>query len=166
MYKPAALRAFLVAAIPELARDPDRLSIYIPQGSIVATMAPGLSFEYRYTLNVILTDFAGDPDAVMAPLVDWMRTNQPDDMANADLAQRAIGFEADIISDAAVDLAISLSLTERAISKPRDGGGYVVTHPAEPQPEGMAEAVHWQLYARNETTDDETLLAEWDSPEA
>lgn len=160
MYKPAALRAFLTAAIPELARDPDRLSVYIPQGSLVASMAPGLSWEYRYTLEVIITDFAGDPDAIMAPLVDWMRTNQPDTMANATLGERAIGFEVDLTSAAAADIAISLQLTERAVCTPRNDAGYDVTHPVEPQDEFRAASKHWQLYVND------TLAAEWDQPDA
>lgn len=161
MYKPASLRAFLTGAVPELGRDPDRLSVYIDTGSVVATLAPGLSWEYRYTLRLILTDFAGDPDALMAPLIDWMRVNQPDTMANADLAQRAITFEADLLSNAAVDVAIAVSLTERAICKPREEGGYDVTHPPEPQPEpALPQPKHWQLYVNDE------IAAEWDQPDA
>jgi hypothetical protein len=159
MYKPGNLRAFLVAAIPELARDPDRLSIYIDRGSLRASMAPGLSWEYAYTLNLILTDFAGDPDAVMAPVIDWMRVQQPDTMANPDLAERAISFEADILNNDAVDLAITLELTERAICRARKDAGYDVTHPPEPQPEPRLDSPrHWQLYVKDE------LVAEWDQP--
>lgn len=166
MYKPKSLRDFLAAAVTELARDPERLNVYIPQGTLVATMAPGLSWEYRYQLDVIITDFAGDPDAIMAPLIDWMRTNQPDSMANADLAQRAIAFEVDLTSTASCDIAISLQLTERAICKPTDGGGYTVTHPPEPQDESRAESKHWQLYVQRAGSDDTELVAEWDQPDA
>lgn len=161
MYKPQSLRDFLTAAIPQLATDPDRLSVYIPSGGIVSTLAPGLSWEYRYTLDVIITDFAGDPDVVMAPLIAWMRVNQPDALANPDLAERAINFEADITSNATVDIAVSLTLTERAICTPRDDGGHDVTHPPEPQPEApLTQPKHWQLYVNDE------LMAEWDQPDA
>lgn len=166
MYKPANLRAFLTAAVPALARDPDRMSIYIPQGTLVATMAPGLSWEYRYQLDVIITDFASDPDVVMAPLVDWMRTNQPDTMANANLAASAIAFEVDLTSNAACDIAISLQLTERAICKPNADGSHTVTHPPEPQDESRAESKHWQLYVQRAGSDDTELAAEWDQPDA
>lgn len=164
MYKPDSLRTFLVAAIPELARDPDRLSVYIDTGSIVSGMAQGLSWEYRYTLRLIITDFALDPDALMAPLIAWMRVNQPDTMANPDLAARAINFEADILSDATVDVAIALQLTERAICKPNADGSYTVTHPPEPQPEApLPEPQHWQLYIER-TGEAAELAAEWDQP--
>ena len=45
MYKPESLRALLAAVHPELARDPDRLVVFIDEGSMVSTMAEGLSFE-------------------------------------------------------------------------------------------------------------------------
>lgn len=166
MYKPANLRAFLTAAVQELGRDPDRLSVYIPQGTLVATMAPGLSWEYRYQLDVIITDFAGDPDVVMAPLVDWMRTNQPDTMANPSQSGSAIAFEVDLTSNAACDIAISLQLTERAICKPNADGSHTVTHPPEPQDESRAESKHWQLYVQRAGSDDTELAAEWDQPDA
>lgn len=164
MYKPKNLRDFLAGAIPELSRDPDRLSVYIPQGTLVSTMAPGLSWEYRYQLDVIITDFAGDPDVVMAPLIDWMRTNQPDSMANPDLAERAIAFEVDLTSAASCDIAISLQLTERAICTQNPDGSHTVTHPPEPQDESRAESVHWQLYVERAGSDAPELVAEWDQP--
>ena len=71
MIKPASLRAHLVAALPDLARDADRLLVFIDAGSLVSTFQPGLSFEYQYTLNLILTDYAGHPDSVMLPLLGW-----------------------------------------------------------------------------------------------
>ncbi|TWR01367.1 phage tail protein, partial [Xanthomonas vasicola] len=49
MIKPASLRAHLVAALPDLARDADRLLVFIDAGSLVSTYQPGLSFEYQYT---------------------------------------------------------------------------------------------------------------------
>lgn len=167
MYKPKSLRDFLTAAVTDLARDPDRLSVYIPQGTLMATMAPGLSWEYRYQLDVIITDFAGDPDALMAPLIDWMRVNQPDTMANTDTAQRAISFEVDLTSAAAADIAISLQLTERAICKPNGDDTYTVTHPPEPQPEpALPQPKHWQLYVQRAGSTDTDLAAEWDQPDA
>lgn len=161
MYKPGNLRTFLAAAVSALGRDPDRLSVYIDTGTLRATLAPGLSWEYAYTLRLIITDFAGDPDLLMAPIIDWMRINQPDSMANADLADHAISFEADVLANDAVDVAIALTLTERAVCKPRASGGYDVTHPSEPQPEGpLPQPKHWQLFVNDE------LAAEWDQPNA
>ncbi len=160
MYKPDSLRQHLTTALPELARDPDQLLVYIDQGSVVASLAPGLSWEYRYALTLVACDFAGDPDALFAPLVDWLRVHQPDAVANNQLAEGLVRFEADILANDKVDLAITLQLTERAICKPREGGGYDIAHPPEPQLEARLEASHWEIYVKGE------LVAEWDTPEA
>ncbi len=49
-------------------------------GSIASTLATSLSFEKRYTLNVIVTDFTGDFDLLIVPVLAWLRENQPDIM--------------------------------------------------------------------------------------
>jgi hypothetical protein len=115
MKKPGTLRAALVAALPQLATDPDKLLVFIDAGSLHASYAPGLSYEYAYTLNLVLTDFAGDPDAVMVPLLMWVRVNQSELMDNVDQRQSGISFEADIIAHDSCEPSIMLSLTERCI---------------------------------------------------
>ncbi|CAG2095851.1 phage tail protein [Xanthomonas euroxanthea] len=131
MIKPASLRAHLVAALPDLARDADRLLVFIDAGSLVSTFQPGLSFEYQYTLNLILTDYAGHPDSVMLPLLEWVQVNQSELLSNpARLGE--IAFEADILANDAVDLSIKLPLTERVVVTAKDGGGYHMTHAPEP----------------------------------
>lgn len=158
MFKPASLRAFLTAANPELARDPDRLLVFIDEGSLQATFAPGLSFEYAYTLNLILTDYAGHPDAVMVPLLIWLREHQPELLANPDNRDK-IGFEADLLANDAVDLSIKIPLTERVGVHPRSADtGHDIEHYPEPQLEATLQAQHWKLYLGGE------LIAEWDVP--
>lgn len=159
MNKPESLRAHLLAAIPELKRNPDRLLVFIDNGSMRSTAAPGLSFEYSYTLNLILTDFAGHPDAVAIPLFAWVLVNQRELMENQERGRDAIKFEADILDNSKVDLSITLPLTERVIVKQQADGTLDVDHPEEPQLEPYYPAGHWQLYAKG------MLLAEWDSIE-
>lgn len=157
MKKPNSLKAHLCAAVPELRHNPDKLLVFIDQGRIRSTTAPGLSFEYSYTLNVILTDFPGHPDAVAVPLLAWLLVNQPDLMQNQEKSKDAIKFEADILAGDLVDLSITLPLTERVIVKRQEGAAHSIEHAPEPQ---LTE--HWpvtamQLYA------DGVLLAEWQS---
>lgn len=159
MNKPESLRAHLLAAIPELKRNPDRLLVFIDNGSLRSTAAPGLSFEYSYTLNLILTDFAGHPDAVAIPLFAWVLLNQRELMENHEKGRDAIKFEADILDNSKVDLSITLPLTERVIVKQQADGTLHVDHPVEPQLEPYYPAGHWQLYAKG------MLIAEWDSIE-
>lgn len=155
MYKPESLRALLAAVHPELARDPDRLVVFIDEGSMVSTNAEGLSFEYRYTLNLVFTDYAGHPDAIMVPLLTWIKIHQSELLANPANRER-IAFEADLLSNNAVDLSIKIPLTERVGVHPRAGGGHNVEHYPEPQLEVVLQAQHWQIWLKDE------LIAEWD----
>lgn len=97
MIKPASLRAAIVAAIPSLAADPDKLTVFIDTGSIAATGAKSLSFEYRYTCNVILLDFAGDSDDLFIAIVGWVRQYQNDLVDNPDERANGITYEVDIL---------------------------------------------------------------------
>ena len=159
MNKSESLRAHLLASVRDLNAQPDRLMVFIDQGVIRSTAAPGLSFEYSYTLNIILTDYPGHPDAVAIPLLAWVLVNQRDLLENREKGKDAISFEADVLDSSKVDLSIKLPLTERVIVKKQDDGTLIVTHPEEPQLEPYLPAGPWQLYAKGE------LLAEWDSIE-
>lgn len=157
MNKPESLRDHLLAAIPELRRNPDRLLVFVDNGSMRSTAAPGLSFEYSYTLNIILTDFAGHPDAIAIPLFAWVLVNQRELMENLEKGRDAIKFDADILDNSKVDLSITLPLTERVIVKRLDDGTLQVEHPQEPQLEPHYPAGPWKLYAEG------MLIAEWHS---
>ncbi|WP_296250308.1 phage tail protein [Pseudomonas sp. UBA4194] len=133
MNKPASLREHLLRLVAELQHDPDRLLIFIDNGTMRSTAAEGLSFEYSYTLNIILTDYAGHPDAVAIPLLAWVKVNQRELMENLDRGKDAIKFEADILDNSKVDLSIKLPLTERVIVKAMETGALSVDHPAEPE---------------------------------
>jgi len=132
--KPNSLREHLLAVVPDLAHNPDRLLIFIDDGTLRCTSAASLSWEYVYTLQVILTDFAGHPDSVMLPLLGWISVHQNELLANLEKSAQGIGFEVDVLDASKVDLAISLPLTERVIVAKNDQGSTTLTHPQEPQP--------------------------------
>jgi hypothetical protein len=157
MNKPESLRAHLVAAVPELKRNPDRLLTFVDNGSMRSTAAPGLSFEYSYTLNIILTDFAGHPDAIAIPLFAWVLVNQRELMENQEKGRDAIKFEADILDNSKVDLSITMPLTERVIVKRQADGTLQVSHPAEP----VVDDELFLVPAMRVETSDGELLAEW-----
>lgn len=157
MIKLQSLRDTIANGIPDLARDPDRLLVFIDNGHVVSTLAPGASFEYRYTLNLIITDYAGHPDAVFVPLLDWIRANQPELLAN-DKRRGEIAFEVDVLANDKVDMDIKLPLTERVGVHRGSDGVVTVEHYPEPVMEQPFAPMHWKLYLKDE------LLAEWDAP--
>lgn len=159
MNKPDSLREHLTAAIPELRKNPDRLLVFIDNGTMRSTAAPGLSFEYAYTLNLIFTDFAGHPDSIAIPLFAWLLEHQRELMENPARAADSVQFEADILDNKKVDLSITLPLTERVIVKRQADGKLDVRHPPEPRVDQPLEAGRWQLVDEAGNT-----LAEWDSP--
>ena len=159
MKKPDSLRAHILSAVKELQRDPDRMFIHTSNGNIRCTGAKGLSFEYVYDLNFILTDYAGELDAVMIPLLDWVRINQSELLMNLEKSKDAFKFETVILNNGTVDLSLTLPLTERVIVKRQDNGTLDITFPQEPQYEEPLDPQPMQLIDSNTGE----ILAQWTS---
>ncbi len=148
MKKPASLRAAITAALPDLATNPDKLTVHIDAGVIEATGGLSASFEYRYTCNVILLDFAGDADLLFIAINEWARRYQVDLLNDPEARANGITFEVDILSDALCDVSIKLQLSECVVVG-IDGDGqrtithvddsieppYTITNVAEPNPD-------------------------------
>jgi hypothetical protein len=131
MMKATSVRQALVKALPDLQNDPDKLLVFIDQGHIVSTLAKGRSFEYRYVLNVIVLDFAGNSDAVFLALLAWLRVNQPDALAGTEPQQEPISFEADHLTPSTSDLSIKLNLSEAVRVSVDARGQEVMEHMTE-----------------------------------
>lgn len=161
MKKLNALRQHLIDAVPSLARDPSNLLTFVEDGSIEFARGPNLSHGYTYTAQLVLTDYAADIDAVMIPLLDWLSIYQPDLDPN-----QAVSFEAEILSNSAVDLALRVQLTERVVAKRDCDTGQIHAEHLMPRFEREeCPAEHWQLLIRNAHIDgDYELIAEWDGP--
>ncbi|MEE9678700.1 phage tail protein [Pseudomonas moraviensis] len=160
MNKPESLRAHLLASVPELKKNPDRLMVFIDNGTMRSTAALGLSFEYSYTLNLIFTDYAGHPDAIAIPLFAWILVNQRELMENLERGKTAVSFEADILDNSKVDLSIKLPLTERVIVKREDDGHLTVDHPPEP----VVDVDPFTIPGLEMRTPDGELIARWEAP--
>lgn len=131
MIKPASLRAALEAALPELRDNPDRLQMLVEDGGIAT--APGcLSFGYRYTLKAMILDYAGHLDQVIIPLRAWIEENEPPLIQNAELREKGFRFEVDWIKVDAVDLQITLQLSESVRVQRLPDGNIRATHLGEP----------------------------------
>jgi hypothetical protein len=133
MKKPDSLRAFLANVLTEALRQPDALDLHVEGGTIAARHGVNLGFEYRYKLVISAFDFRGDAVQLFLPLLLWLRVNQPEILLNHDDGVKAITFEADIMSNDAQDIIITLPLTEAVDVLPRaDGSGYDFTVRDEP----------------------------------
>ncbi len=137
MNKPQSLRNALNKSVPYVRENPDRLHLFVDNGSLVATAAASISWEYRYTLNVVVTDFTGDQNLLMAPILYWLRDNQPDALQNPDERERLFTFEVDILGNGACDLSLNLKLTERVLAREVDGQMQVEAVPEPDEPEAF-----------------------------
>ena len=136
MQKPNSLRKALTDAVPVLRTNPDMLCLRLDDGNNTATLARSLSFEKRYTLNIVVTDFTDDIDLLFVPIMAWLRVNQPDIMTTDEGRKKGFAWYADINTDSSLDVSISLLLTERTLVKEADGAIYVenIPEPSPPEP--------------------------------
>jgi len=160
MDKPSSLRDTLTKALPALKKDPQKLAIIVVGGRVIHTGTESMSWEYTYTLRVVLLDYAGHADAVVAPVLAWMKRNQPEVFEDPAKRANAIRFDVDFLTDKTVDLQIDLELSERVLARPRDGGppgALNLVHLKEPPPAlAILQAEHWEVWLRDEK------LATWD----
>jgi len=134
MIKPESLRDHLLASVPGLRDSPDRLLVFVEEGKLQSSYEPGLSFQYVYTLSLILTDYAGSPDSVMLPLLQWVTRHQPELLANP--ARRDdIAFDVDVLANDLVDVAVKLPLSECVVVAAQADGTFLLTHVGEPPTE-------------------------------
>lgn len=158
MLKPHSLRAHLTEATPELRREPDKLSIYVTDGKIIAAGTGSLSFVYRYTLKVVVLDYSSHADAIFVPLLDYLQTEQVEIFENPDLRERSIRFEAEYLNKETIDLSIEVDLSERVVvhggpapMSPETTQRYDVKHVGEPAHVGRPEwAGQAAVYAKGQ----------------
>ncbi|MEJ2002994.1 MAG: phage tail protein [Maritimibacter sp.] len=172
MRKADRLRRWLTAFLPDLKTHPDRLQVYLEGGQIRARRSATLSFAYAYTVKALITDFAGDTDAIMVAVLAWIVKEQPPLLQASD--GQPFQFQAELLDSEAYDIELSIDLTEPVLVIPRgDGSGYDVNHPDEPAFPPMFDGVsasflqgfgNIELLA--ETADPDALLTPAVPPEA
>lgn len=148
MIKPASLRAAIEAALPGLKKNPDRLLVFINEGSLRCTAATSLSFEYGYTLEVVVTDYAEHADTLMVPILAWVKVNQPELLADPN-KRDGIRFEADLLSHQSMDLSVRIELTERVVVTDNQDGSRTATHVGEPPLDPYEDISTWTLTIRH-----------------
>lgn len=134
MRKADSLRRWLTAALPDLAVHPDRLTIFVDAGQIIAREARTLSFTYAYTLTIGIWDYVGDADHIIVPMLAWIEQEQPQLLRRGD--SEPFSFKAELLDGDTSDIAIEIALTEDRIVTIGQGqggeSGYDVTRPPEP----------------------------------
>lgn len=117
MRKHDSFRAAVVAALPDLARNPQAFAVFIDKGRVAARAGPAGSaaatgFEWRYALNAVLLDFVGDPNALAKAVLDWIRVAQPEVLLNHASGNEAFQFSVDVLDENKADIEIAIELNE------------------------------------------------------
>ncbi len=131
MRKGDSLRRWLTACLPDLKIHPDRLQIFFEDGGVNARKSATLSFAYAYRLKVLLTDYAGDPDHLIVPVLAWIEKEQPQLLARTD--NPPFTFRSELLDSNAYDIELSIDVMESVlVSLSNDGKGWNIVHPPEP----------------------------------
>lgn len=145
MKKPNQLRKIIEQSYPDFITNPDNLQLFIDDGQIIATGAGGLSFEFRYTLNIIATDFKDDLAQLITPIQAYLRTNQPEIFENPQRREGAFKFILDYNNNNTVDVSFEIQMTERVIAKQDNEDNENVILHYKPEPVWQKERVRVYL---------------------
>lgn len=160
MIKLQALRQHLLNAVPDLKRGPEKLLTFVQDGGIAFARGQHLSHEYRVDAQIIVTDYRGSLDTLMIPLLQWLSRYQPD--LDPD---EAVRLEAEILSNNAWDLALTVRLTERVIALVDcDAGTISAEHRMPAYPIEACPALSWSLNVKGPGDADYQQASQWESP--
>lgn len=132
MKKPNQIRNVIEQSNPVFKSNPDSLQVFIDQGQIISTGAVSLSFEYQYTLNVIITDYAEDIAKIIVPVLAYLKVNQPEIFENPQRREGAFKFITDFNNNNTLDLSLEIKLTERVVQKSGENGEINLKYATEP----------------------------------
>lgn len=149
MKKAADLRAHLAQWVPDLKRNPEKLSLFVEKGHIACKIGQSLSFRYDYTLQILITDFAEPLDVLSVPLLAWIEHHQRELLLDPERRDKAISFEAEVLDNEKTDIAISLALSER-VKVESTAAGFACTHLDEPAMPDLTGPLNWQIYLKGE----------------
>lgn len=85
----------------------------IKDGFIEPFSVDNSGFQYHFTLTINLSAYCYPFNELIANIVSWMQSNQPEALINTQSRQQAIKFNLDNITDNQCDLTIELKLSER-----------------------------------------------------
>lgn len=153
MTKIDSLRDLLLRAVPALRANPETLSIFVDRGRVAARAGATLSFEYRYTANLVAQDFSGSHDEIIVPVLAWIARHQPELLAKPN--GEPIAFEAELLDADTSDLSLTIELSERVTVETLANGSRSVVHVTDDADrfdrfDGLCGVNLWQLYLDNE----------------
>ena len=141
MKKLADLRNHILSNVPNLKSNPDKLLTFIEDGNIEFWQGTNLSHMYTLPIRLIITDFTGNVDDIILPILSWLQVREP----GAE-PQNTISFEAELLNNNSYDISITVNITERVIVT-STVDGLVTEHVLPEPPLEMNSDAQWQIIA-------------------
>lgn len=139
MRKLSDLRNHILANVPHLKRNPDKLLTFIEDGNIEYWQGANLSHSYTLPVRLIVTDYAGEVDEIIIPILSWLQYREPGlDPSNT------LSFEAELLNNNSYDISVTVNITERVIVKATEAG-LDVEHVLPEPPMAMNGDAEWQI---------------------
>lgn len=107
MNKLLALRNSLLAAVPALKQNPEKLLTFVDGGEIHAAQG-AVSHSNKYTAQIIITDWCESLEELTVPLLCWLQRNETDHNPSTP----RIRYEADIINNSSADISLTVELSD------------------------------------------------------
>lgn len=141
MKKLEDLRKHVIANVPRLKPNPDKLLTFIEDGSIEFWPGPNLSHMYSLPIRLIVLDYAGSVDDIIIPILSWLKIREPGfDPSNT------ISFEAELLNHNSYDISVTVNITERVIVQATPTG-LAIEHVLPEPPMEMNADAQWQVIA-------------------
>ncbi|WP_260925447.1 phage tail protein [Novosphingobium sp. 9] len=131
MRKIDTLRTAILAALPELNRDPDRIKVWIERGTGKSTQTDGRSLVFAFQLNVLILKMTTDISVLALAVFNWLRSNQPELMVPG---VDGFTFDADFLDNGTAEVLIQLTIDQGVTVTPKTNGGYDLVWADEPDP--------------------------------
>lgn len=103
---------------------PDKIICRVSDGGAEMPFTGGMSYSLTYTGELVLLDFGGDGLAVLAFVLDWIRTHCPSNKIS-------LPWEWELIDDRTIDLVLRPTFTE-TVGASNASGGTSLTVQADP----------------------------------
>ena len=142
MKKLESLREHLLSSPLQI--QADDLLTFAEQGKVISFQGEdNQHFELSYWANIIITDYSGNADQIAYLVLQWLKQHQPHHKEDA------IEFEADILSQSAVDLSLKIELSETIKVRVEEEGVYLKSC-AEPDiAETLLPKQQWEMKAEH-----------------
>lgn len=131
MLKLTTLRAAITAALPEMARNPENLRIWIERGAGRCQGTATDAFGFTFQANVLIVEMTSDIAVLSHAIFRWLRVNQPDLLVPG---KEGFSFDADILDNGSVDVLFQIQLTQNVTVAPQGSGTFALAYLSEENP--------------------------------